>query len=193
MTLETLFASDKFNLFQTIIPYKGTKKGLLTFRIIVFIVLCYGLYCSIYCVFHRDPATKNRYMWFCFFTNQSFIAIMIYFMIGIINYFRDANGSLKGKINNTFLHTLMHMFYNLLLPISFLVTVIFWGLILPWLNISYFTFTHWAANVIQHFLQFVSVAIDWYLITIPTNYYHFLPMFIIGIIYLIYAQIYHII
>eukprot|EP00833_Pecoramyces_ruminatium_P016830 jgi/Orpsp1_1/1190862/evm.model.d7180000081715.1 len=191
MTIETLFSSDEFNLFQTIIPYKGTKKGLLTFRIIALIILYYGLYGSIYCIFHDDPTKENKHMWFCYFTNQSFLAIILYFTTGIINYFLDFLGSLKGRSSNTFLHILMHIFYNILIPISFLVSVIYWGLIFPWKNTSYYTFTHWSSDAIVHCLQFIFMTIDWYFITIPTNYYHIIPMIIVGVAYLIYTQIYH--
>jgi hypothetical protein len=132
-------------------------------------------------------------MWFSFFTNQTYVAISIYFLLGLIYYYKDAKGNLKGRINNKFLHVLVHILYNVLLPLAFIVTTVFWSLILPFSDTSYYTATHWIGNVIQHFLQFVFLGIDWFLITIPTNYKHFIPMFVVGFAYLIFAQIYHVI
>ncbi|KAG4108618.1 hypothetical protein H8356DRAFT_972860 [Neocallimastix lanati (nom. inval.)] len=191
MSMETYFGSDKFNLFQTITPFKGSKKGLFIYRIIVFIILCYGLYGSVYVTIHHNPHQDHDWIYFAYFTNQTYFGIMIYFMLGIINYYRDSKGTLKGRISNTYLHTLVHILYNILLPLAIIVTCVFWGLIFPKAETFYFNFNHWAQEIIQHLLQSVFLCIDWYFITIPTNYHHFLPMFIAGVAYLIYAQIYH--
>jgi Zn-dependent protease with chaperone function len=130
-------------------------------------------------------------MWASYFTNQTFIGIMIYFFANIVFYCVDKNGKLKGRINNSVCHTIVHMFYNALFPLAILVTVIFWGMIFPVLNTSYFNFYHWSGNVIQHLFQSVFLGIDWYLITVPTSVSHAIPMIIVGVAYLIFSQIYH--
>lgn len=191
MSIETLLASDKFNFFQTITPYRGTKKGLFIYRIICLIILCFGVICSIYATINRDPAKKDHWIYFAYFTNQTYYAIIIYFLIGIINYIRDRNGTLKGRAKWTFVHILGHAFYNILFTLAFLVTIIFWGMIFPKMNTSFFNLLHWCQEFIQHFFQMVMVGIDWYLITLPTSYAHFIPMFLVGIAYLIFALIYH--
>jgi len=111
--------------------------------------------------------------------------------MGIINYFRNKKGTLKGRISNTYLHIFVHLFYNILFPFAVIVTIIFWGLMFPKMETFYFEFTHWAQELIQHLFQSFMIGIDWYLITVPTTYAHFIPMFVIGVLYLIYTQIYH--
>jgi len=81
MSMETYFGSDKFNLFQTITPFKGSKKGLFIYRIIVFIILCYGLYGSVYVTIHHNPHQDHDWIYFAYFTNQTYFGIMIYFMV----------------------------------------------------------------------------------------------------------------
>jgi len=81
MSIETLLASDKFNFFQTITPYRGTKKGLFIYRIICLIILCFGVICSIYATINRDPAKKDHWIYFAYFTNQTYYAIIIYFLV----------------------------------------------------------------------------------------------------------------
>jgi len=73
------------------------------------------------------------------------------------------------------------------------VTVIFWSLIIPFKKDFSYEFPHWCAAIIQHSIHFVCISIDWFLITIPTNFKHFIPMLVVGILYLIYAHIYHLI
>ncbi|OUM65545.1 hypothetical protein PIROE2DRAFT_7384 [Piromyces sp. E2] len=174
MSLETFFGSEKFNLFQTITPYKGSKKGLLIYRIICLIILSYGLYGSVYVTIHHNPHETRDWIYFAYFTNQTFFCIMLYFMIGIINYFHDKNGTLNGRLHSTFVHVLVHIFYNILFPLAVIVTLVFWCLMFPKMETFYFTYKHWAQELIQHLFQSFMIGIDWFLITVPTNYAHFI-------------------
>jgi len=86
MSFETFFASDKFNLFQTIIPYVGSKNGLFIYRVLVMIVLIFGYYCSIYTTaVNHNP--ERDWMWFSYFTNQNYVAITIYFLVFFFFFF----------------------------------------------------------------------------------------------------------
>ncbi|ORX82689.1 hypothetical protein BCR32DRAFT_267474 [Anaeromyces robustus] len=190
MSFESFFVSDKFNLYQTITPFKGSKKGLFYFRLFALFIFTLGIPGSVYTTIHHNPK-KQGWQWFCYFTNQTFVALYIYFLIGIINYLLDAKGKLNSKISNSFVHTIYHIFCNVLFPLAFIVTVIFWGLIFPTQETYYFTPIHWAENIIQHLLNSVFMGIDWYLVTIPTGYSHFIPMFVVGVAYLVYTQIYY--
>ncbi|ORX82690.1 hypothetical protein BCR32DRAFT_267475 [Anaeromyces robustus] len=190
MSIETLFASDKFNLFQTITPYKGTKKGLLIYRIIALLILLYGLYASIYSTINHNP-NEDYWIWFAYFTNQNYTAVMIYFTVGIINYFRDAKGKLTGRINNSILHTLVHIYYNILFPLAIIITAVFWGLMFPFMDRSHFKINHWLQEIIQHLFNSILMSIDWFFLTIPSSFAHFIPMFVAGVAYLIFSQIYH--
>jgi len=86
MSLETFFGSDKFNLFQTVIPFKGSSKSLLIYRIICFIILSYGLYGSIYVTIHHNPHETRDWIYFAYFTNQTYFGIMIYFLVYLFIY-----------------------------------------------------------------------------------------------------------
>jgi len=82
MSFETFFGSNSFNLYQLITPYKGSKNFLLYYRIFVFIILCYGLFTSIYVYYYPNPNDKRR-VYFAYFTNQTYFCIMIYFAVRI--------------------------------------------------------------------------------------------------------------
>jgi len=131
--------------------------------------------------------------------------IYIYFNVNIIFFFfykmkcaiflhiKDDKGTLKSRINNSFLHTLVHIFYNMVFPLACIVTVIFCGLMLPKLQTFYYNFIHYSQQAVQHVLQSVFLGIDWFLITVPSKPTHFLPTFVVGVIYLIFVQIYHVV
>jgi len=192
MSFETFFGSNNFNLYQLVTPYKGSKKFLLCYRIIVFIILCYGLYASIYVYYNPNPNEK-RHVYFAFFTNQTYFCIMFYFATAIILQLKDNKGNLKSRVSSPFFHTLIHIFFNAIFPLACIVTVIFCGLMLPSLKTFYYNYIHYAQQAIQHVLQSVFLGIDWFLITVPSKPSHFIPTFVIGVCYLIFVQIYHII
>jgi hypothetical protein len=118
---------------------------------------------------------------------------MIYFACAIFLHIKDDKGTLKSRINNSFLHTLVHIFYNMVFPLACIVTVIFCGLMLPKLQTFYYNFIHYSQQAVQHVLQSVFLGIDWFLITVPSKPTHFLPTFVVGVIYLIFVQIYHVV
>ncbi|ORX82691.1 hypothetical protein BCR32DRAFT_267476 [Anaeromyces robustus] len=190
MSFETFFGSNIFNLYQMITPYKGSKKFLLYYRIIVFIILCYGLFTSIYVYYNPNPNDTRR-VYFAFFTNQTYFGIMIYFASTIYLHLKDNKGLLKSRVNNSFIHTIIHIFYNMMFPLAAIVTVIFCGLMLPNLQTFYYNFIHYSQQAVQHILQSVFLGIDWYLITVPSKPSHFIPTFLVGVLYLIFVQIYH--
>ncbi|ORX49760.1 hypothetical protein BCR36DRAFT_328171 [Piromyces finnis] len=194
MSFETFFGSNGFNFYQLVTPYKGSKKFLLYYRIIIFVILCYGLYTSIYAYENPNPEETKRHqrkVYFAFFTNQTYFMIMIYFLGAIFLHIKDNNGTLKGRVSNSIIHTLIHIFYNMVFPLACIVTLIFCGVMLPNLQTYYYTFTHYAQQVIQHVLQSVFLLIDWFLITVPSKATHFIPTFTIGVCYLIFVQVYH--
>jgi len=83
MSLESFFASDEFNLYQTLTPVKGSKKGLFIFRIIALCIFGYGLFSSIYCTIHHNPNQDHDWIWFAYYTNQTFLANVLYFVVRI--------------------------------------------------------------------------------------------------------------
>ena len=74
---------------------------------------------------------------------------------------------------------------------ALLVTIVFWSLIAPFLKWSTFSFWYVELNVHQHLLQSVVLLIDWYLMNVPTRLNVAYPTVVVGIIYLIFSQIYH--
>lgn len=185
--VEKIFNSENFNFFQAIIPNYGTPKTLLYYRLIAFVILIYGFVCSIYAEIYTN--TKKIYL--AFFTNQTYIGILIYFMVNIYLHHKYQNGTLLGRVNNSTLHTLIHIFYNVQFPLACIVTAVFWSLIFPQIDTSEYNILNYSQQIIQHLCNSIIVGIDWFLITIPTSKYHFFPMFIVGVAYLIFALIFH--
>jgi len=192
MSFETFFGSNGFNYYQLVTPYKGSKKFLLYYRIVVFAILCYGLFASIYVYYNPNPNDTRR-VYFAFFTNQTYFMIMIYFLSCIILHIKDNNGTLKGRVSSSVIHTLIHIFFNMVFPLACIVTVIFSCLMLPKLQTFYYNYIHYLQQAIQHILQSVFLFIDWFLITVPSKATHFIPTFVVGICYLIFVQIYHVV
>jgi len=118
---------------------------------------------------------------------------MIYFLSCIILHIKDNNGTLKGRVSSSVIHTLIHIFFNMVFPLACIVTVIFSCLMLPKLQTFYYNYIHYLQQAIQHILQSVFLFIDWFLITVPSKATHFIPTFVVGICYLIFVQIYHVV
>ena len=79
----------------------------------------------------------------------------------------------------------------MIVPLSFLVSVIYWGLIAPILDSSRYNALNYLLNNIQHTFQSIFLGIDWFLISLPTNMRHSIPMIIVGVCYVIFAHIYN--
>jgi len=82
MSISHFFGTDKFNLHQLVTPYVGSKTGFLIYRILVFAFILAGLVISIIQAKIRYEE-KALQIYFSFFTNQTYIAIVIYFFVSI--------------------------------------------------------------------------------------------------------------
>ncbi|ORX81640.1 hypothetical protein BCR32DRAFT_268154 [Anaeromyces robustus] len=192
MSLSKFFGTENFNLQQITTPFVGTKKGLLFFRIISFLILIFGFIVAIYNYYYNFNTNELR-IFLPYFTHQSFIAILIYFLINIVLQIKDLNNTLPKRFKNENLNVTLHVFYNSIVPLAFLVSFIFWFMIYPILDFSRCNILNYCQHLILHLFQSIFIGIDWYLTTIPTSRNHYIPMTCIGIIYLIYAQFYHVI
>ncbi|ORX81641.1 hypothetical protein BCR32DRAFT_268155 [Anaeromyces robustus] len=190
--MSSFFDTDKFNLQQIITPIFGSKKNLLTFRLFAFVFLFLGLILSIYNYnFNYNEASHIRKGYFSYFTNQTYIAIILYYILCIYFHIKDNNHALPKRFKNENLNSCIHIFFNVIVPLAFLVTVIFWGLISPILDTSRYNALNYLLIVIQHSFQSIFLGLDWFLISLPTNIYHSIPMIIVGICYVIFAHIFN--
>ncbi|ORX59084.1 hypothetical protein BCR36DRAFT_408616 [Piromyces finnis] len=167
MSLSQFFQTDKFNLQQVVTPCIGSKKNFLIFRIIAFITLFYGFVISIYNYYYNFNGIKLR-VYLPYFTNQSYIAINIYFILTIYLQIKDFKNTLPKRFNNENLNVLVHIFY--------------------WSLYNHFNIE---AHFLQHLFQSIFLLTDWYLINVPSSLSHCIPPGVSGIMYFIFAQIYH--
>jgi len=126
-----------------------------------------------------------------YFTNQTYICINIYFALTIYFHLKDNKNELPKKFKNDFVNVLLHFFLNILPPLALLVTLVFWTLIAPILDWS--LYNHWNVQLhfLQHLFQSIFIIPDWYLMNVPSSLNIAIPNTAIGIIFLIFAHIYH--
>jgi len=104
---------------------------------------------------------------------------------------KDRNNTLPERFKIEGFNVFLHIFSNTLVPLAFLVSLIFWGVIYPTLDFSRCTYLNYAKHFILHCFQSIAMGIDWCLISLPTTRQHVIPMVLVGIIYIIYTYIYH--
>jgi len=80
MSLSKFFNTQNFNLQQVVTPNIGTKNKLLIFRLCSLVVLLYGLWVSIYNYYYNFNTNELR-IYLPYFTNQTYICIIIYFIV----------------------------------------------------------------------------------------------------------------
>jgi len=190
MSISKFFNTDKFNLQQVVTPCIGTKTHLLVFRIVALAVLLYGFVVSIYNYYFNFKTNELR-VYLPYFTHQTFICILFYFGFNIYFQIKDRKKALPFRFEKEACNVFCHISFNALVPMAFLVSIIFWGIIYPVLDFSRCNYLNYVQHIILHCFQSIFLGIDWFLISIPTCSHHYLPMFIIGIVYLTFANIYH--
>ncbi|ORX64729.1 hypothetical protein BCR32DRAFT_286896 [Anaeromyces robustus] len=164
MFLSKFFGTENFNLQQVVTP-------------------CFGFIVAIYNYYFNFNTNELR-IFLPYYTHQTFI-------IGIILQIKDLNKTLPKRFQNESLNVFIHILFNGIIPTAFLVTIIFWFVIFPSLDFSKCNILNYFQHITEHLLQSIFVGIDWYLILIPTSVKHFIPMFLAGINFLIFAQFYH--
>ena len=116
---------------------------------------------------------------------MKFLQLNIYFQL------KDRKNALPPRFKSEELNILIHIFYNALVPLAFLVSLIFWGVIYPTLDFSRCTYLNYAKHFILHCFQSFAMGMDWFLTSLPTARSHVLPMLLVGVVYLLYTHIYH--
>eukprot|EP00833_Pecoramyces_ruminatium_P002728 jgi/Orpsp1_1/1176760/evm.model.c7180000058897.2 len=183
MTISQYFSTNEFKLQQLVTPNIGNKNLLFGFRLLAYAFVLFGFFLSLYNYFFNFNDIISIKSYFPYFTNQTYIAIVI--------YFTDRKNALPKRFKNENINILIHTFYNALVPLSFMVTLVFWFLIFPVLNTSKYNLLNYVNQIMLHLFQSIFIGSDWFLINLPTSIRHTIPMVTIGALYLVFAMIYH--
>lgn len=190
MSLSEFFNTKNFNLQQVVTPCLGSKTSLLYFRVGAWLILMYGFVISVYNFYFHYNIDALR-VYFPYFTNQTYLCVLFYFGLNIYFQIKDKKKALPLRFKTEGLNVFIHVFYNAIIPLSFLVSIIYWGVINPYMDFSRCTFLNYAQFFIQHTFQSLFLSIDWFLTSLPTSPHHLIPMLLVGLVYLLFAHIYH--